>query len=102
MFPAGREGQEINVYGPASSHLRPIEQTLNGIRSADIIVSRLLEAGKLLGSNDMPGALDTGLEAPGELVRYGASALFPKVLDAFEKHLGSDRKSGGEGKRVEL
>ncbi len=98
VFPAGREGQEIDVYGPASPHLRPIEQTLNGIRSADIFVSRLLEAGKLLGSNDMPGALDTGLEAPGELVRYGASALFPKVLDAFEKQLGSEiGPAGPEG-----
>ena len=84
------QADELTIYGPDSPHLRPIEKTLDLLRSADFVAQRLVELRKTTGRADFSGALDTGLEAAGEVVRYGASQLLPGVLDAFEATVGKD------------
>ena len=101
IVPAGREGQQLHVYGPDMPQVRPVEKTLDLLRSADFVVQRLAGVAKATGRADYSGALDTGLEGAGEVIRYGASELLPGVLDALEAAAGAELGAPG-APRVDL
>jgi fructose-specific component phosphotransferase system IIB-like protein len=98
IFPVQSGDRELTIYGPTSPHLRPLEATLDILRSADFTAQRFIEAVKQGTRAEYSGALNSGLEGAGEVVRYGASELLPGVLDAFERTVGDIGRPGEVGR----
>jgi len=100
IVPVRTKDRDTVIYGPESPHTRPIEQTLDILRTSEFTVRRLAELVDRGLDAKYSGALDAGLEGAGELVRYGASELLPGVLDALEKEVGPLSRGARPGRAL--
>ncbi len=101
IVPVRTKDRDAVIYGPESPHTRPIEQTLDIIRTSEFTIRRLADFARRFGNAKYSGALDAGLEGAGELVRYGASELLPGVLDALEKETGPLSRGARPGRALQ-